>query len=270
MPGLLWAALSVLGVYLFVRLSLTGEPAPGEAPRSILDRTFPPLFLALSVYGAWQAIREWRRAAEPSEPPLRRVPVEPAAQSTPATGQPGLGIGESLDALQSAGVLIPGEVDRTEFFALAEAQGLGDGGLYEVASLLRDYQIDHGLRYANLAVFPDQVEFSDDDVVAMAGAFARLAGRPGDMTEMRVEGLSGSRARLHYRLDDAPGHLDFDYPPKNASGSLMTALRDLLDPDPPYALAYFDSVFLLTCLSDADMAQFNAAVADGERFERLS
>jgi len=50
----------------------------------------------------------------------------------------------------------------------------------------------------------------------------------------------------------------------------MQALVTTFDPTPPYALAFFGSVFMVTRLNDLERSELNTALdPDGETFERL-
>lgn len=282
-PALMWMVVAVLGVVWFASLVLEGDPTPGDTPRTWLDKAFPVIFLVLGLFGAVKAVREWRWAsrliarADAGSPAARQRVEQGIAADTsplisPLTDEQKQEMEAALDLLYRHGVLIPGEVDREDFDAVAETADVEEGRLYDVAKTLGEYQIEHGVRYENLAIFPDQVEVFDEDILALAGAFARLARDSGVLTDLRLEMLSAEpraqRARLHYRLDDEPGSVDFDYHMKNASVSLMQVLGALFDPDPPFALAYFDSLFLLTRLDDDQMAKLNATLG-GEVFQRL-
>lgn len=276
LPVIGWLAVACVGVWLFVGTLSLAETSSDGSTRTWADKAFPVLFLLLVPLGLWFARREYRRAeaerpfaeAEAARNSERRE-RQAAAQQRLRDGFPleetqRATLIASLSSLRGAGVIAPGEVDDTEFTDLAERIGVEDGGLQEASALLGEYQIEQGIRYANLAVFHDQVEVFDDDIAAMAGAFARIAGRSGDMTEIRVEMLPDDpgRRRLRYRLDGEPGALDFEFHAKYVSNSLMMALSELFDPDPPFAVASFDGVLLVTRLSDAEMAEFNAARKD--------
>lgn len=153
------------------------------------------------------------------------------------------------------------EVEDAAFLGLCEVYYLESGDLYEVSGILALYAETYG-DFANALLIPDQVEVAAPDIVEMIEGFARLAGRLGDLGTIAVEFSNhrkrGSDGIARFELGGAVQALAFEYHGKNASGGLMEALDALFDPQPPYRVAYFDSIYLVTCLRESECAKLNA------------
>jgi len=121
---------------------------------------------------------------------------------------------------------------------------------------------------------PNQVEVHDADLKAMIEGFARLAGRSADLTDLAVTVSNprkgGADGSAQFTLAGTATIIRFEYHNKYPSNSLMQALVTTFDPTPPYALAFFGSVFMVTRLNDLERSELNTALdPDGETFERL-
>lgn len=162
--------------------------------------------------------------------------------------------------LHRCGVLEMGEIDWSDFLSIAENIIPADASPSDLLVALNEYQIEHVIRYANLAIFDTSGDISSSDAVAIAGAFARMARHSGAMTDLHLENLSNTqKMRLHFYLGDTPEAVDFNCEANDLPLALMKALTEILNPDPPFAVASIGSLFILTRLNEPQRTELNAA-----------
>ena len=275
LPVVSWLALVAVGAWSFFTLSDLGEFRTDGSPRTAADKAVPYVFLLLVPIGLWMARKEFRRARD--EIPLADARAERTRQQRQIKNEARANLAnqpplseeikaealETLDQLRTAGVLRSNEVEHAEFLQLCESYFIESGDLYETAGILALYSESHG-DFANAFFIPDQVEVYDKDIVAVIEGFARLAQRSADIKDVRVSVATapnaGANRTAFLTLKGKPETIEFAYHSKSASGELMNALAARFDPSTPYAVAYFDSIYLVTCLPEEDRAALNAAL----------
>lgn len=284
LPVISWFAVVGAGVWGYFTLSDLGDFTTNGTPRTVVDKAVPYAFLLLAPFGLWMARREFVRARD--EIPLadanaekkrlqrqrQKEAQERLANRPPISDEIKEAALASVDLLKSAGVIGQTEIDEDAFLETCQAHDLEDGDLYDATIILALHAETHG-DFANALFVPDQVEVTEADAKNVIHGFARLAGQ--DITDLKVTFPNprkrGSDGEARFSLAGTPQTITFEHHNKNASGSLMDGLVATLKPTRPYAAAYFDSVFLVTCLSEQERTNFNAALdPEYETFTRFS
>jgi len=280
-----WLGLVAVGLWSFWSLQGIGELRSDGTLRTTLDKSVPYFFLLLVPFGAYMARKEYVEAREAvpladaaAERQRQRRQKQKEAKAALANRQPlsdevKADALATLDHLKAHGVIAPAEVDTALFLQLCEAHDIEDGDIYSVSTILALYAETHG-EFANAFFILDQVEVGDTDIKAIIEGFARLAGRSTDLSDITVSASNhrkgGADGTARFTLGGTAQTIEFEYYNKNASSRLMEALTATFNPTPPYALAYFDSVYLVTRLGGSERAELNAALnPEWETFERL-
>lgn len=279
-----WLAVAAVGIWSFASLSGLGDTTPDGTPRTLIDKAFPYLFLFLVPLGLWKAREEFLDArdaipvADAHAEELRQRRERRKKAQAELANRPPLADAikdealATVDMLKTSGVIGPDEIDTASLLELCQTYYLETGNIYELSNILAIYATTHG-PFDNALFIADQVEVSTADITEMVEGFARLAGLSTDLSDIAVSfsnrSKRGSDGEVRFTLAGAPQTIAFEYHNKNASGTLMDGLAAVFTPTPPYATAYFDSVFLLTCLEDKERATLNAALDPDETFTLL-
>jgi hypothetical protein len=196
-------------------------------------------------------------------PPPKRYPLAEEQKAE---------LAKTLDALQTEGVLHPGEVALDDAIDVAEREDIPGGDFYDAAHVLAFME-----PFANLAFFADQVEVVPQDFVSMVGEVARLAGRD-DLVDIEVRGADGEfidfarrgefgpdNAVVTFSLGGGRHEIPFLAFSKNLPIGLLERLADIViaaeDPRRFYA-AHNDQYEILTRLTESQAQRLNAALAD--------
>jgi hypothetical protein len=279
LPALLWLAAVAYALLVFRRASF----APRETDRTTVDVLFALGFLAVAVYGAYQAYRELMRAlralrADTSVWPVRPKPKPIPRHRRPLTDAARASLRQLIDALDAAGVLLPGEVS---FEALVECAELEDEyatiDVHDALRILRAFEHERGQPFVNLAFFIDQCEYRAEDAAEMVREFARLCGKSAVLgAAIRVRGIDGGEiapadgsspppnARVEFQLDGRPHVVHFVMYRKNLPLGLTDGLARAFAPAEAdarrFVSGYFDHL-AIAYLEPAKAATLNRTLS---------
>lgn len=171
-------------------------------------------------------------------------------------------------------MLAPGEVSREELVACAEREDeFEEMDIVMVANILSMVGEARAAPFERLAFFPDQVETTDDDALAIVRELARLAGQGDSVRGLRLR-MTGALARrgefpppnavVEFELGTQAHALPFIMYSKNAPIGLTeeVALIFTQAADPRrFFEAGFDTFSIVTYAIPEKIAALNAALA---------
>lgn len=200
LPALMW--LVVIAYCGTFSLSVLANQALGANEWSALYILFALGFLAVAVYGAIQAYREFKRVlpALRADTPIRigfprkrRPPAYVPTRHPMAEALRGK-LRQMIEGLEGAGALQTGEVAFDDVLLCAEMDDeYSDIDIYNVVRVLSALAWQRKRPFANLAFFMDSVEYATDDAVTMVREFARLCDRTAELGAVEVQGIDGGK-----------------------------------------------------------------------------
>lgn len=211
LPVPLWLVAAGVAVNQFIQLQ--GAATVSVTDRSALEKVFPYAFLvgalicvrlAYREYG--KAMAEKKREQQADEDRARLLPRKDSARTHELSDDLKMKLIDSLQALQSCGVLQADELNADTL--MEDAMEIDAFETMDLDDVLR---ILHGLSdrfhhpLANMAFFPDSVEMRETDIFLYVEEFARLTHQEDSLRRLRLQGFDGGPVQLAKR-GEFPGN----------------------------------------------------------------
>ena len=280
LPVVAWLGVAATGVWSFLELNGMTDPTGEIELKSTFDRAFVYLFLLLVPFGLWMAKKEYlktkdeipRADAETEKQRLLRIRQKAAKQNLtnqrPLHKETKKEVLDILAHLKTAGVIAGSEIDETALLEICQTHQIESGD--EVVSMLAVYSESHG-DFSNALFSIEQIEKTEIDIRYMIKGFARLAGCAADLGDITITApnTKGSPWKVQFSVAGTRQNIEFEYFSKYTSQSLLSELADAFNPESPYALTYFEPIFMITTLDDTEIAELNKKLDPPNAFERL-
>jgi hypothetical protein len=269
-----WVFAGVVAVSMLFRIVASMPPAGRRLTPELFVIVLA--FVSLALWSVRMAYKEFREAlnARPLPPPLPRWQPPLVPPRYPLREPLRAELLRTIELLEVAGMLEPGEVSRDELIACAEhVDDFEEMDIVMVAHILHALREERGTPFDHLAFFADQVETTDDDPLDMVRELARLSGHGESVRglRMRMTGAVAPRGKfpppnavVEFELGAQAHAVPFVMYGKNAPGGLTEGLaRVFTRADDPRRFfdGGFDSFSIVTYLAPAKIAELNAALA---------
>jgi hypothetical protein len=268
-----WLAAAATTLWQLVSI-VSSMPAEKRLKPDIL--VIGAVFIAVAIWSlrmAYKHFHEARNAPPPLPPLLPRRPTPWVPKRHPLAEPLRAELLRTIDLLETAGMLNPGEVSRDVIVDCAErVDDFKEMDIVLVAHILHALLGERGTPFDDLAFFPDMVETTDDDPLDMVRELARLTGQSDSLRGLRfrMTGAIAGRgefppqnAVVEFELSGRAHVVPFVMYRKNAPGGLTQALaRIFTRPDDPrrFFEEGFDSFSILTYVAPGKIAELNAAI----------
>ena len=230
-------------------------------------------------------------AQQSPEPPAQQSTEPPAQQSTgdsgalppqewPATEPVQPDLADMLHALETAGILDPGEVPLEVALEAAERAGESeDFGLGELLAVLGAVEVERSASFEHLALYPARGEVTRRQIIGFVEDAARLAGRLDDLgavelecvvgtsasTALQVQGIEGqANAVVRFALDIRWYSVPFVMLEEGFPLELIEGLAGVLAPeggDRVFVEACSDGFVAISCIDSDRLADLDAVLA---------
>lgn len=280
LPVASWIGVAATGLWCFISLYSAEDPSGEAVVKSAFDQAFVFLFLLLVPIGLWLAYKAFLDAkaeipladAKAEQIRLQRLRQKEAhrnvANQPPLHEETKQEVLDILAHLKAAGVIAESEIDECTLLQICRSQFVESGD--ETASILALYSETHG-DFANALFSIEYTEKSEASIRYMIEGFARLAGQAEALSDVCVLVTNSKPGRAQYTIFGERLEIEFEQHAKHTSQSLMTALATAFNPEPPYALAYFEPVFIITTLGDSELTALNQKLdPQHDTFERVT
>ena len=261
-------------------VTMPPDQLAGRARRSVA-----PVRSAVPVEGAIDDVAAGR------PPPPDTALAEPTALTEPAALAEPTVLAEPvakrltgmLEALEAAGILVPGEVPvDVALDALARMGHKGGVGLDELLSMLGRVRADRGRGFAHLVLFPTQGDVSEQQLIQFVEDVARLAGRLPSLGAVELRGIGGGpvsaalpaevgpvNAVIRFALDGRWYAVPFVMLPAFPLNLIEGLAGCLVPADGPQGFvdAWTEGFVAISCIDRDRLAALDAALAwNGETF----
>jgi hypothetical protein len=254
-------------------------------------------FVAVAVYAARMAYQQYKEALPALRAdipitirlglPLRRRPQPFTPPRYPLSDTLRAELQKLIETLQSAGMLVSGEVAIDEVIDRAETfDEWSTVDLYMAMNVLHELHSERRRSFANIAFFLVDAETDESDAVKIVRELVRLCGRSQELSAIRVRSVNGGKivpanggfpppnAVAEFELGTEHHAVPFVLYSKNLPGGLIEALAKVLtSADDPRRFVWdnFDSFFSVSYLTPAQTSMVNSAEQkEFPRFEEVT
>lgn len=290
-PALAWLAACAVTLWMPLRLHLSPEGRWSDLTKAWPDALMLLGFVAVAIYAARMAYKEYKEALPALRAdtpirlglPLRRRPQPFTPTRYPLSDSLRAELHKLIETLQSAGMLLSGEVAIDEVIDSAETlDEWSEVDLYMAMKVLHSLHRERQRAFANIAFFPVDTETDESDAVNIVHELVRLCRRSHELSAVRVRSISGGKivpvrggfpppnAVAEFNLGTEHHAVPFVLYSKNLPGGLIEALAKILtsaDDQRRFVWDNFDSFFSVSCLTSVQTSMVNSV--ERKKFPRF-